>query len=331
MAIRVGINGFGRIGRLVLRTARTRDDVEVVAVNDLTSPETLAHLFKYDTIHGRYGGEVAAGTDEIVVDGETIHVFSERDPALLPWRSMDVSVVIESTGKFTKRDDAAKHLDAGAERVLISAPAKDPDITIVLGVNDDKLHGDHRVISNASCTTNGLAPMVKVLHESFGVVRGYMTTVHAYTNDQQILDCPHKDLRRARAAAASIIPTSTGAAKAIGEVIPELKGLLDGIALRVPVTDGSIVDLVCEMSRSVSAEEVNAAMRKAASGPLVGILEYTAEPIVSVDIIGNPHSCVFDAALTSTMDNMVKVLGWYDNELGYAVRLVDLVERVAAL
>jgi len=325
MAVKVGINGFGRIGRLFLRAAVPKG-VEVVAINDLTDTATLAHLFKYDTTFGPYGGTVEDKGDALSVDGKDIKVLSERDPAQLPWKDLGVEVVIEATGVFTARDGAAKHLDAGASKVVITAPAKDPDITIVMGVNDDQYDaGKHNIISNASCTTNCLAPVVKVLLDEFGVESGYMTTIHAYTNDQRILDFPHKDLRRARAAASNIIPTSTGAARAIGLVIPVLKGKLDGIAMRVPVIDGSVVDLVALLGKEASADEINTAVKKAADGPLSGILEYTEDPIVSSDIIGNPHSSVFDAKTTMTMGNMCKVVSWYDNEWGFSNRLVDLL------
>jgi glyceraldehyde 3-phosphate dehydrogenase len=325
MAVKVGINGFGRIGRLFLRAAMPKG-VDVVAINDLTDTATLAHLFKYDTTFGPYGGTVENKGDALSVDGEEIKVLSERDPAQLPWKDLGVQVVIEATGVFTAREGAAKHLDAGASKVVITAPATDPDITIVMGVNDDQYDaGKHNIISNASCTTNCLAPVVKVLMDEFGVDSGYMTTIHAYTNDQRILDFPHKDLRRARAAAANIIPTSTGAARAIGLVIPALKGKLDGMAMRVPVIDGSVVDLVAILAKEVSADDINAAVKKAADGPLKGILEYTEDPIVSSDIIGNPSSSVFDAKTTMTMGNMCKVVSWYDNEWGFSNRLVDLL------
>jgi glyceraldehyde 3-phosphate dehydrogenase len=325
MAVKVGINGFGRIGRLFLRAAMPKG-VDVVAINDLTDPATLAHLFKYDTVFGKFAGTVEVNGDTLSVDGKDIKVLSERDPAQLPWKDLGVQVVIEATGAFTARDGAAKHLAAGASKVVITAPASDPDITIVMGVNDDQYDPvKHDIISNASCTTNCLAPVVKVLMDEFGVESGYMTTIHAYTNDQRILDFPHKDLRRARAAAGNIIPTSTGAAKAIGLVIPALKGKLDGMAMRVPVMDGSVVDLVAILAGEVSADDINAAVEKAASGSLRGILEYTEDPIVSSDIIGNPASSVFDAKSTMTMGNMCKVISWYDNEWGFSNRLVDLL------
>ena len=333
MGVRVGINGFGRIGRNVFRAARGVDDgIEIVAVNDITDAATLAHLLDYDSIFGRYPGAVAAGDGEIVVDGTPVAVFAERDPAKLPWGDLGVDVVIESTGLFTDRDKAAAHLTAGAKKVIISAPAKGPDLTVCLGVNDGAYDpARHDVISNASCTTNCLAPLAKVLLDGFGLEQGFMTTCHAYTNDQRILDLPHSDLRRARAAALSIIPTSTGAARAIGEVLPELKGKLDGIALRVPVPDGSVVDLTCQVSRPTSVDEVNAAFRTAAeSGPLAGILGYTEDPIVSRDIVGDSRSSLVDGALTMVNGTAVKVVSWYDNEWGYSCRLAELARRVLA-
>jgi glyceraldehyde 3-phosphate dehydrogenase len=325
MPLRIGINGFGRIGRLVFRVAQARG-VEVVGINDLTSPKTLAHLLKYDSVHGHFPGEVEAAEDGIIVGGVAIPVTAERDPANLPWERLGVQIAIESTGLFTARETAAKHLDAGAERVIISAPATDPDLTIVLGVNtDDYDPARHRVVSNASCTTNCLAPVAKVLHDEFGVEAGWMTTIHAYTNDQVMLDGPHKDPRRARAAALSMIPTSTGAAKAIGLVLPELKGKLDGYAMRVPTPDVSVVDLSVKLSRCTDTEAVNTAMKRAADGPMKGILQYCDEPLVSVDFLGNPHSSVLDALSTKVMDgNFAKLLSWYDNEAGYSNRVVDL-------
>ncbi|HET6304971.1 MAG TPA: type I glyceraldehyde-3-phosphate dehydrogenase [Myxococcota bacterium] len=325
MAVRVGINGFGRIGRLAFRAARGRD-LEVVGLNDLTDAKTLAHLLKWDSVHGRFPGEVEAEQDAIVVDGKRIPVTAERDPAKLPWQALGAKIVIESTGHFTDRAGAAKHLEAGAERVLISAPATDPDVTVVLGVNSDVYDpARHRIVSNASCTTNCLAPVAKVLNDAFGLESGWMTTIHAYTNDQVILDFPHKDLRRARAGAVSMIPTSTGAAKAIGLVLPELKGKLDGYAMRVPTSDVSIVDLTVRLRRATDAEAINAAMRKAAAGPLRGILEVCEEPLVSIDFRGNPHSSILDALSTKVMEgNFVKLLSWYDNEWGYSMRVVDL-------
>jgi len=328
--VKVGINGFGRIGRNFFRAALTsKAQFEIVGINDLTGNETLAHLLKYDSILGRLGLPVSYTDDTITVGGKTIKVFAEKDPAALPWGSVGADIVIESTGRFTKASDAKKHIEAGARKVIISAPATDEDITIVMGVNDKSYDGSkHHVISNASCTTNCLAPMAKVLHENFGIQRGFMTTVHAYTNDQVILDFPHKDLRRARAAATNIIPTSTGAAKAISLVLPELKGKLDGYALRVPTPTGSITDLTVELAKEVSATDVNAAIKKAAEGELKGILLYTEDPIVSTDIVTDPHSCIFDAGITKAIGNTVKVAGWYDNEWGYSNRLVDLVSLV---
>jgi glyceraldehyde 3-phosphate dehydrogenase len=340
MAVKVGINGFGRIGRLVFRSMAARpNEFDVVAVNDLTDPKHLALLLKYDSVHGKFPGTVEAGEGKLVVDGKTIQVLKEREPAKLPWKQLGVDVVVESTGFFTEREGPkggfTDHLKAGAKRVIISAPAKGPDVTVVLGVNDNKLGGDARCISNASCTTNCLAPMAKVLDERFGIVRGTMTTVHAYTNDQRVADLIHEDLRRARAAAVNIIPSSTGAAKAIGQVLPGLDGKLDGIALRVPVPDGSITDLTVELKQEVTTEQVNQAFREAANGPLKGILEYTEDPIVSSDIIDNPHSCIFDAKSTLVIPKgkgtMVKIFGWYDNEWGYSCRTADLVARVAKL
>jgi glyceraldehyde 3-phosphate dehydrogenase len=330
VAVKIGINGFGRIGRNTFRAALRNSEVEVVAVNDLTTADSLAHLLKYDSVHGVLPAEVTAESDAIVVDGKRVKVSAERDPAQIPWGDLGAEIVIESTGFFTKRDDAAKHLAGGAKKVIISAPAKGPDVTVVLGVNQDAYNAaEHKIISNASCTTNCLAPTAKVLLDNFGIVKGFMTTCHAYTNDQSILDLFHPDMRRARAAAMSIIPTSTGAAKAIGEVIPEIKGRLDGLALRVPVPDGSIVDLVVEVEKSVDINAVNAAMREAAEGPMKGILQYTEDPIVGIDVVGNPHSAVFDAQSTMVNGNMVKVLAWYDNEWAYSSRLVDLVNYIA--
>ncbi|MFC6064547.1 type I glyceraldehyde-3-phosphate dehydrogenase [Streptomyces ochraceiscleroticus] len=326
MTIRVGINGFGRIGRNYFRALLEQGaDIEIVAVNDLGDTATTAHLLKYDTILGRLKQDVSHTADTITVGDRTIKVLSERNPADIPWGELGVDIVIESTGIFTKREDAAKHLAGGAKKVLISAPAKDEDITIVMGVNQDKYEADkHDVISNASCTTNCVAPMAKVLDENFGIVKGMMTTVHAYTNDQRILDFPHKDLRRARAAAENIIPTSTGAAKATALVLPQLKGKLDGIAMRVPVPTGSVTDLVLELDREVTADEINAAFQKAAEGQLKGYLEFTEDPIVSSDIVNTPASCTFDSGLTMAQGKQVKVVGWYDNEWGYSNRLVDL-------
>jgi len=333
MAIKVAINGFGRIGRLVYRHCHTQKGIDVVAVNDLTSPEILAHLLKYDSVHGRFPASVSATKTGIKVGSKSLRVLSERDPGALPWKKLGVDVVIESTGLFTKREMAAKHLDAGARKVIISAPSGDADIMIVMGVNHKNYRkGSHHVISTASCTTNCLAPVAKVLNDTFGIRRGLMTTIHAYTNDQRILDLPHSDLRRARAAAESIIPTTTGAARAVGKVIPDLNGKLDGGAMRVPVSDGSLVDLVCEMEKDVTEAEINAAMKKAAEGPLKGILEYTEDPIVSIDIVDNPHSSIFDALSTKVMGgNFVKVLSWYDNEWGYSNRVVDLIKKMATM
>ena len=333
MAIKVGINGFGRIGRNIMRAALQSGerDIDFVAVNDITSPETLAHLFKYDSVLGNLSDEVAVDGDGLRVGERRFKVLSERDPAALPWSDLGVEIVVESTGIFTKRDDAAKHLAGGAKTVIISAPAKGPDLTLVLGVNDDTYDpARHRIISNASCTTNCLAPVAKVLHESFGLRRGWMTTVHSYTNDQKLLDLPHKDLRRARAAGVSMIPTTTGAAVAVGQVLPELQGRLDGIAMRVPTPNVSVVDLVAEVDRKASAEEINAAFGAAASGRLAGILQLSEEPLVSIDFKGNPHSSIVDASYTKVMEgDFVKVLSWYDNEWGYSSRCVDLVKLIA--
>ncbi|MBN1279627.1 MAG: type I glyceraldehyde-3-phosphate dehydrogenase [Chlorobium sp.] len=325
--VKVGINGFGRIGRLVFRQAMNNPKFEIVAINDLCDTKTLAHLLKYDSTHKKFQGEVSTEGSNIIVNGQTISISAEKDPTQLPWQTLGCDMVVESTGIFTSREAAAKHLTAGAKKVIISAPAKDKvDATIVLGVNENNITGNEEIVSNASCTTNCLAPMVKVLQDSFGITKGFMTTVHAYTNDQNILDLPHKDLRRARSAALSIIPTSTGAAKAIGEVIPELVGRLDGFAMRVPVPDGSVTDVTVILDREASKAEVNAAMKAAAEGPMKGYLEYCEDPIVSQDIVGNPHSCIFDSLLTMSSGNMVKVVGWYDNELGYSTRVVDLLE-----
>jgi glyceraldehyde 3-phosphate dehydrogenase len=333
MTVKVGVNGFGRIGRNFFRAVKQRGvDIDIVAVNDITDAPTLAHLLKYDSVLGTFAGDVGVSDDGIVVDGDDLRVLAERDPANLPWKDLGAEIVIESTGLFTNREKAALHLEAGAQKVIISAPAKDEDLTVVLGVNDDGYDpATHHVISNASCTTNCVAPMAKVLDDAFGIEQGFMTTVHAYTNDQQILDLPHKDLRRARAAAVNIIPTSTGAAKATGLVLPHLKGKLDGLAMRVPVPDGSVTDLVVTLRQEASVEDVNAAFKAAAgSGPLAGKLVYTEDPIVSSDIVGTPASCTFDAQATMSMGATVKVLGWYDNEWGYSNRLVDLVELVGS-
>jgi glyceraldehyde 3-phosphate dehydrogenase (phosphorylating) len=332
MAVRVGINGFGRIGRNLFRAAyEAGADLEFVAVNDITDPETLAQLLKYDSILGRFPGRVEARDDAIAVDDAEIKVLAERDPAALPWDELGVEVVIESTGLFTKREAAAKHLDAGARKVIISAPATDPDVTVALGVNFDSAYDpeQHHIISNASCTTNCLAPLAKVIHDAVGIERGLMTTIHAYTADQRLQDMPHKDPRRARAAAINLIPTSTGAAKAIGLVLPELDGRLNGISVRAPVATGSVVDLVCEVSSDTSAEEINAAARAAADGPLRGILAYTEDPIVSTDIVKDPHSSIFDAEQTLVLEGrMLKSIAWYDNEWGYSNRCVELAEKV---
>jgi glyceraldehyde 3-phosphate dehydrogenase len=331
MAIKVGINGFGRIGRLVFRHLHGNPRVEVVAVNDITDPKTLAHLLKRDSVHGAFPAEVGVDGANLVVSGKKVQVLAVRDPAQLPWKDLGVEVVVESTGLFTKRDDAQKHLQAGAKKVLITAPAKGEDLTMVVGVNDSMYDkNNHHVVSAASCTTNCLAPVVKVLHDAFGVEHGLMTTVHAFTNDQRILDLPHKDLRRARAASVNIIPTTTGAAVAVTKVLPALEGRLDGMAMRVPVSDGSVVDLVAILQRDVTKDEINAAMRDAAGKPpLKGILEYSEEPLVSTDIIGNPHSSVFDAKSTTVLGKrMVKVVSWYDNEFAYSKRTAEIIERL---
>lgn len=333
MSIKVGINGFGRIGRNFFRAAKQQGiDIDFVAVNDITNAGTLAHLLKYDSVLGTFPGEVKATETSIFADGNELKVLAEKDPASLPWKELGAQIVIESTGLFTKREAADKHIAAGAEKVIISAPAKGEDITMVLGVNDDAYDPkSHNVISNASCTTNCVVPMAKVLDDAFGIDQGFMTTIHAYTNDQRILDLPHEDLRRARAAAINIIPTSTGAARTTGVVIPHLKGRVDGLAMRVPIPDGSVTDLVATLNREATIEEVNAAYRSAAErGPLAGKLVYTEDPIVSSDIVGSPASCTFDALSTMAMGTMVKVLGWYDNEWGYSHRLVDLTRLVAS-
>jgi glyceraldehyde 3-phosphate dehydrogenase (phosphorylating) len=331
MAVKVGINGFGRIGRNLFRAAyEAGSDLEFVALNDLIDVEMIAHLLRYDTVLGRFPGEIEATDGAIIVDGTEIKVLNEKDPADLPWGDLGVEVVIESTGLFTKREDAQKHLDAGAKKVIISAPATDPDITVALGVNfDDYDPEKHNIISNASCTTNCLAPVAKVLNDTVGIERGLMTTIHAYTADQRLQDMPHKDYRRARAAAVNLIPTSTGAAKAIGLVIPDLQGKLNGVAIRAPVITGSLVDLTCDVGRETSVEEINGAMREAAQGPMQGILEYTEDPIVSSDIVTNPHSSILDAEQTGVIDGtFVKVFSWYDNEWGYSNRCVELAEKV---
>jgi len=330
--VKVGINGFGRIGRNVFRAALNNPDVEIVAINDLTDTKTLAHLLKYDTTHGTLNATVEAKEGAIVVNGKEVKVFSERDPAALPWGEYGVEIVVESTGRFTDKEKAAAHLQGGAKKVIISAPATNEDITIVMGVNEDKYDPQkHTVISNASCTTNCLAPFAKVLHEKFGIVKGMMTTVHSYTNDQQVLDLPHKDLRRARAAAENIIPSTTGAAKAVALVLPELKGKLNGMAMRVPTPNVSVTDLVAELKVNVTVEEVNAALKEAAEGPLKGILAYSEEPLVSSDYKGNPHSSIIDALSTMVVEgNLVKVVSWYDNEWGYSNRVVDLAIYIAS-
>jgi glyceraldehyde 3-phosphate dehydrogenase len=331
MAVRVGINGFGRIGRNFYRAALKKGaDLDLVAINDLGDSATMAHLLKYDSVLGPLEDDVRATDDTISVGGDEFRVLRERDPGALPWKDLGVEVVLESTGLFTKREQAQKHLDAGAQKVVISAPATEPDVTLVLGVNDEVYDREqHHIVSNASCTTNCIAPVAKVLHDAFGIETGFMTTIHAYTNDQQILDLPHSDLRRARAAGVNLIPTSTGAARAIGLVIPELKGKIDGVAVRAPVPDGSIVDLVAHVGREVTAEEVNERFAAAAdTGRLAGILSYTTEPLVSSDVIGNPYSSIFDSQLTMARGNEVKVFSWYDNEWGYSNRLVDMVNRL---
>jgi glyceraldehyde 3-phosphate dehydrogenase len=325
--IRVAINGFGRIGRVTFRALMKKSSIEVVAINDLTDTKTLAHLLKYDSVHGRFDGTISSTADSLIINGKAIKVTAEREPAKLPWKENNIDVVLESTGFFTDKK-AEGHITAGARKVVISAPATDGIKTVVLGVNDDILEDSDTLISNASCTTNCLAPMVKVLNDKFGVEKGFITTVHAYTSDQNIHDAPHKDLRRARAAAYSIVPTSTGAAKAVGLVLPELSGKLDGCAMRVPIPDGSLTDLTVILKREVTKAEINEVMKAASENELKGILEYTDEPIVSIDIIGNPHSCIFDSGLTYASGTMVKVIGWYDNESGYSNRSADLIERI---
>ena len=326
--IKVAINGFGRIVRLTFKTLLSKENVEVVAINDLTDTATLAHLLKYDSVHGKFDGTVSSTADGIVVNGTEIKIYAEKEPKNLPWGTLGVDVVLESTGRFVDEAGAGGHIEAGAKKVVISAPAKGNIPTVVLGVNEEILTGDEKIVSNASCTTNCLAPMAKVLDDAFGIEKGYISTVHAYTADQRIQDAPHGDLRRARAGAVSIIPTSTGAAKAVGLVLPHLAGKLDGIALRVPVPDGSLTDLTVVVNKEVTAEEVNAAMKAAAEGPMKGILEYTEDPIVSVDIIGNPHSNIFDSKLTAAAGTLVKVVGWYDNEAGYSNRAADLIVKI---
>ena len=326
--IKVAINGFGRIGRLTFRELLGKENVEVVGINDLTDNNTLAHLLKYDSVHGKFNGTVSADEQSITVNGQRIEVFAEREPKNLPWGKLGVDVVLESTGRFVDEKGAGGHLEAGAKKVVISAPAKGNIPTVVLGVNQDILTGEETIVSNASCTTNCLAPMAKVLDDAFGIEKGYITTVHAYTSDQNLHDAPHSDLRRARAAALNIVPTSTGAAKAVGLVLPHLNGKLDGIAMRVPVPTGSLTDLTAILKAPATKADINAAFKAAAEGEFKGILQYTDEPIVSVDIVGNRHSCIFDSALTSASDNLVKVVGWYDNESGYSARAADLMERI---
>ena len=330
MSVNIGINGFGRIGRLVFRRMMQQGGYNVVAINDITDAKTLAYLLKYDSVHGKYPGAVSADGDNIVVDGKKFKVLAEKDPAKLPWKDLNAQLVIEGTGIFTSREKLMLHIQAGAKKVLLTAPAKDEiDATVVLGVNDNVLTGKEQFLSNASCTTNCLAPMVKVLNDAFGVDHGYMTTIHSYTNDQRLLDLPHKDLRRARAAALSIIPTTTGAAKTVGKVIPALKGKLDGFSLRVPTPDASITDFVAVLKKPATKEDVNAAMKNAAATSMKGILEYTEDELVSTDIIGNEHSCIFDSKLTMAQGSTVKVFGWYDNEWGFSCRVVDLLKRIA--
>jgi glyceraldehyde 3-phosphate dehydrogenase len=331
MGIRVGINGFGRIGRNILRAAMPYDDIDIVAVNDLTDAATLAHLLKYDSILGNLKADIRAENDRISVDGDEFRVLAQKDPALLPWKDLGVELVFESTGRFTKRDDAAKHLTAGAKRVMITAPAKGPDVTVVMGVNEAAYDpAKHRIVSNASCTTNCLAPVAKVLQDSFGIVKGWMTTIHSYTNDQQLLDLPHKDLRRARAAALSMIPTTTGAASALGEVLPALQGRLDGISVRVPTPNVSLVDLAVVLEKKTTANDINATFERAAAGPYKGIIEHVTVPLVSIDFRGNPHSAIVDAPYTKIIDgDFAKVVAWYDNEWGYSSRCVDLLKFMA--
>jgi glyceraldehyde 3-phosphate dehydrogenase len=326
--VRVAINGFGRIGRLSYRAMLGKSEIEVVAINDLTDTKTLAHLLKYDSVHGKFAGEVGYDSENLIVNGQKIRIYAERDPKNLPWGSLNVDVVLESTGRFVDEAGAGGHITAGAKKVIISAPASGNIPTVVLGVNEHTLTGSETIISNASCTTNCLAPMAKVLDDAFGIESGYISTIHAYTSDQSLQDAPHKDLRRARAAAYSIVPTSTGAAKAVGLVLPHLKGKLDGVAMRVPIPDGSLTDLTAVLKRPATKEEINAVMKAAAHGALKGILEYTDEPIVSIDIVGNTHSCIFDAEMTASMGTLVKVVGWYDNEAGYSNRIADLIVKV---
>lgn len=329
--MKVAINGFGRIGRLTFRRLLTKENIDVVAINDLTDTKTLAHLLKYDSAHGIFPHEVTHDSDSITVNGKKITVLAQRDPAALPWGDMGIEVVLESTGRFVDEEGSKKHITAGAKKVVISAPAKGNIPTVVLGVNDDTLTGSETVLSNASCTTNCLAPMAKVIHDKFGIQKGFITTIHAYTADQNIQDAPHKDLRRARAAAVNIVPTTTGAAKAVGLVLPDLKGKLDGNAIRVPTITGSLTDLTCIVDKDVTAEEINAALKEAAEGPMKGILQYSEDPLVSTDIIGNPHSSIFDAPFTSVNGNMVKCMSWYDNEAGYSARTADLIAKIGSM
>lgn len=329
--MKVAINGFGRIGRLTFRNLLTKENIEVVAINDLTDTKTLAHLLKYDSAHGIFPHEVTYDNESLTVNGKKIKVLAQKDPSALPWGSMGIEVVLESTGRFVDEEGAGMHLKAGAKKVVISAPAKGNIPTVVLGVNDETLTGKETILSNASCTTNCLAPMAKVLHEKFGIQKGFITTIHAYTADQNLQDGPHKDLRRARAAAVNIVPTTTGAAKAVGLVLPDLKGKLDGNAIRVPTITGSLTDLTCELSKEVTIEEVNAAMKEAAEGPMKGILQYSEEELVSSDIVGNPYSSIFDAPFTSVNGNMVKVMSWYDNEAGYSARTADLMAKIGKM
>lgn len=326
--IRVAINGFGRIGRLSFRQLLTKENIEIVAINDLTDNATLAHLLKYDSVHGKFTGDVQSDGESITVNGNRIKAYAERDPKNLPWKDLNIDVVLESTGRFVDEAGAGMHIQAGCKKVVISAPAKGNIPTVVLGVNDDTLTGEETIVSNASCTTNCLAPMAKVLDDVFGIEKGYMTTIHAYTADQNLQDAPHSDLRRARAAALSIVPTSTGAAKAVGLVLPQLKGKLDGNAMRVPTPDGSLTDLTVVLKREATIDEINAAMKQASEGAMKGILEYCVDPIVSIDIIGNPHSCIFDSQLTAANGTLVKVVGWYDNEFGYSSRVADLMGKL---
>lgn len=332
---RIAINGFGRIGRMTFQALLKYENIEIAAINDLTDAKTLAHLLKYDSVHGKFDGEVTSYEKSIMVNGSTYNISAERDPASLPWAELGIDIVVECTGRFRKREDLVKHLTAGAKKVVLSVPsakAEDIDLTVVLGVNDHLLTADHKLVSNASCTTNCLAPIAKVINDTVGIEHGLMNTIHSYTNDQIILDSPHKDLRRARAAAVSIIPTSTGAAKAIGLVIPELSGKLDGMSMRVPTPDGSVVDLVVKTTKKTNVEEINAAMKKAAEGPMKGVLEYLTEPLVSIDIISNPHSSIYDSLLTQVIgDNLLKVVSWYDNEYGYSQRLAQLTDKISKL